>query len=137
MVDNLSPAARSENMRRIRSKGMKPEKIVRSLVHSLGYRFRLHSPGLPGRPDIVLPRLGKIIEVRGCFWHQHNGCPDSHIPKSRKTYWVPKLRRNRQRDIDNLKTLRKLGWRVAVVWECETLNIEQLASKLRKFLQIS
>lgn len=135
MVDKLSPSARSENMRRIKSKGMKPEKIVRSLVHALGYRFRLHSPSLPGRPDIVLARHDKIIEVRGCFWHQHAGCIDSHMPRSRRNYWIPKLQRNRERDTTNLKALRRYGWRVAVIWECETQDLARLTSKLRRFLE--
>jgi DNA mismatch endonuclease (patch repair protein) len=134
VVDNISTERRSENMRRIRSKGMKPEIAVRGLVHAKGYRFRLHSPQLPGKPDIVLTRLGKIIEVRGCFWHQHEGCIDSHIPKSRRAYWLPKLQRNKQRDMENLKRLRALGWRVFVVWECQVNNLTRLSARLERFL---
>lgn len=106
---------------------------MRRMVHGMGYRFRLHSPKLPGKPDLVFPRLRKIIEVRGCFWHQHRGCIDAHIPKSRTTYWVPKLRRNQERDRDNLKELRRLGWRVLVVWECE-VSKKKLPAKIEKFL---
>ena len=113
---------------------MKPEMAVRGLVHSMGYRYRLHSPLLPGRPDLVFTKLRKIIEVRGCFWHQHKGCVDSHVPKTRQSYWVPKLRRNKERDSANLKVLRKLGWQVYVVWECETSQPQRLSPKLQKFL---
>ncbi len=122
-------------MRRIRSKGMKPEMAVRRLVHSKGFRFRLHSPFLPGKPDLVLPRLGKIIEVRGCFWHRHKGCIDSHIPKSRREYWLPKLKRNLRRDKDNLERLRAMGWRVLVVWECEVRDVERVSARLEAFLR--
>src|ERR1035441_1852356 len=96
-------------MRRIRSRDTSPEMAVRRLVHSMGFRFRLHISELPGKPDLVFPRLSRIIEVRGCFWHQHPGCSDSHIPKSRISYWKPKLRRNQERDEENLRKLRKLG----------------------------
>ena len=133
-MDKLPPARRSENMRRIRSRDTSPELIVRRLVHSLGFRYRLHSPQLPGKPDLVLTRLRKIIEVRGCFWHQHPGCIDSHIPKSRLDYWRPKLLRNQQRDVSNLAALRKLGWRVLVVWECETGHLAKLTRRITVFL---
>lgn len=121
-------------MRRIKSKGMKPELTVRRIVHGMGYRYRLHSHRLPGKPDLVLPKLGKIVEVRGCFWHQHRGCVDSHIPKSRIGYWVPKLKRNKERDALNLRKLRRLGWDVLIVWECATRNPGRLAEELRNFL---
>ena len=134
MVDTIPPEQRSENMRRIKSKGMRPEIAVRRLVHAKGYRFRLHCATLPGKPDIVLPRWRKIIEVRGCFWHQHGRCIDSHIPKSGRAYWVPKLRRNRERDKHNLRRLRALGWRVLVVWECEVTHPTRLSRKLDRFL---
>jgi len=113
---------------------MKPEMLVRQLAHRMGYRYRLHSSKLPGKPDLVFPRLKKIIEVRGCFWHQHSGCIDSHIPKSRMDYWGPKLQRNQQRDLENIQTLRALGFRVLVLWECEITNDQRLATKLRRFL---
>lgn len=136
MSDTISRQRRSENMRRIRSKGMRPELIVRSMVHSLGYRFRLHVPELPGKPDLVFPRLKKIIDVRGCFWHQHGrSCIDSHIPKTRLDYWKPKLLRNRSRDKRNLKKLEALGWEVYVIWECEVGN-KELARKLLRFLSL-
>ena len=133
-VDLISPSRRSENMRRIKSKGMRPELAVRRIVHRMGYRYRLHCPELPGKPDIVLPRLGKIVEVRGCFWHQHRGCVDSHIPKSRREYWVPKLTKNKKRDAVNLRKLRWLGWKVLIVWECAVKEPIQLERKLQSFL---
>src|ERR1700737_2829184 len=106
-------------MRRIRSKDTSPEMLVRRLVHGMGFRYRLHVQKLPGRPDLVLPRLKKIIQVHGCFWHQHTGCPHSHIPKSRIEYWRPKLTKNKQRDRNNDRALRKQGWEVLTLWECE------------------
>jgi DNA mismatch endonuclease (patch repair protein) len=121
-------------MRRIKSKGMKPELIVRTMVHNMGYRYRLHSRDLPGKPDLVFRPRKKVIEVRGCFWHQHRGCREAHIPKSRSGYWLPKLAGNRQRDKANYKQLLKLGWRILVVWECEVANTALLSAKLRKFL---
>src|SRR6266446_9661169 len=121
-------------MRRIKSKGMRPERIVRTMVHRMGYRYRLHSRDLPGKPDLVFRTRQKIIDVRGCFWHQHRGCPEAHIPKSRTNYWLPKLLRNGQRDKNNCKRLRALGWCVLVVWECEVDDTGRLSTKLRKFL---
>ena len=133
-MDTISSVRRSENMRRIKSKGMKPELVVRTVVHSMGYRYRLHSPDLPGKPDLVFRTRKKVIEVRGCFWHQHQGCSEAHIPKSRTDYWLPKLARNVQRDKANCKRLRALGWRVLVVWECEVDGAKDLSIKVRKFL---
>lgn len=121
-------------MRQIKSKNTAPELIVRQLVHGMGYRFRLHCPGLPGKPDLVFRRLMKIIEVRGCFWHQHGKCVDSHIPKSRHNYWAPKLERNRKRDRANLKQLTALGFSVLIVWECEVKKRDRLAATLLRFL---
>ncbi len=121
-------------MRQIRAKHTEPELAVRRLVYSLGFRYRLHVPTLPGKPDLVFSHLKKIIEVRGCFWHQHDGCIDSHVPKSRTEYWRPKLQRNQRRDIENIQELRDLGFRVLVLWECEITKDKRLAKKLRRFL---
>jgi DNA mismatch endonuclease (patch repair protein) len=121
-------------MRRIRSRDTSAEMIVRRMVHAMGYRYRLHVAALPGKPDIVLPRLAKIIDVRGCFWHQHAGCADSHIPASRADYWRPKLLGNRARDAANVRALRKLGWRILVVWECETKSPAKLSRRIARFL---
>lgn len=121
-------------MSRIRSRDTSPEMIVRRLVHSMGYRYRLHVAKLPGKPDLVFPRLQRIIEVRGCFWHQHPGCIDSHIPKTRIEYWGPKLARNQRRDEENERKLRELGWRVCVAWECEAKTTGKLSRRLARFL---
>ncbi|MDX2179052.1 MAG: very short patch repair endonuclease [Bryobacteraceae bacterium] len=133
-MDKLTPEARSANMRRIRSRDTAPEMIVRRIVHRMGFRYRLHRGDLPGRPDIVLTRLGKIVDVRGCFWHQHPGCTDSHIPKSRRAYWEPKLSQNAARDKSNASRLRAMGWRLLVIWECETKKPDTLTKRLTRFL---
>jgi DNA mismatch endonuclease, patch repair protein len=133
--------ARSAQMALVRGKDTKPEIIVRRLVHSLGYRFRLHRKNLPGKPDIVLPRHRKAIEVRGCFWHQHadNTCWRSRLPKTRPEFWVPKLENNVARDRANEAALRDLGLKLLVVWECETAPArrEELAARVWEFLQTS
>ena len=114
---------------------MRPELTVRRLVHAMGYRFRLHVSDLPGKPDIVLVRKKKIIEVRGCFWHQHGKCVDSHIPKSRIHYWRPKLQGNQRRDKKNTRALEALGWKVFVVWECEVQDPKRMKRALSNFLR--
>ena len=121
-------------MRRIRKTDTKPELVVRRATHRLGYRFRLHSKDLPGTPDLVFPRLRKIIFVHGCFWHQHEGCKLARMPKSRLDYWQPKLLRNRQRDEVALAALRKAGWSVRVIWECEVADEQSVASRVDCFL---
>lgn len=120
-------------MRRIRSTGTSPEMVVRRLVHGMGFRYRLHVATLPGKPDLVFARLKKVIEVRGCFWHQHGKCIDSHTPKTRLEYWRPKLRRNVKRDAENRRSLRRMGWKMMIVWECEAYG-PKLAARLRRFL---
>src|SRR5437588_5757441 len=101
---------RSENMRAIRSKGMRPELAVRSLIHRLGYRFRLHRKDLPGKPDLVFSSRRKVIFVHGCFWHQHAGCREGRVPGTRRDYWGSKLRRNQERDAENQARLEEAGW---------------------------
>jgi len=118
MADKLSPERRSENMRRIRSKNMKPELLVRSLIHRKGYRYRLHCRDLPGKPDLVFGSRRKVIFVHGCFWHNHH-CRNAHVPRSNVNYWGPKLQRNAARAAKNLKALIASGWRSLVIWECE------------------
>jgi DNA mismatch endonuclease (patch repair protein) len=135
VFDKLTPGQRSENMRRIRSRDTSPEMIVRRLIHGMGYRYRLHSPKLPGRPDLALTRLRKIVDVRGCFWHKHDGCPDSHIPRSRANYWRPKLLGNRKRDLVNTQKLKALGWKVLIIWECDTKEAKRLVARIRRFLE--
>jgi len=124
---------RSENMRRIRSKDMRPQLAVRSLVHKMGYRCRLHRKDLPGKPDMVFASRQKVIFVHGCFWHSH-GCKYAHTPKSNLEYWMPKLERNRARDTKTTELLKEFGWKTLVVWECETKNQENIKKQLVSFL---
>ena len=121
-------------MRRIKSTDMKPEMIVRRLLHGAGYRYRLHSHALPGRPDIVFQKRRKIVFVHGCFWHQHPECKLAHRPKSNLDYWKPKLLMNRKRDRKNLRALQSSGWSVIVLWECELGDEVQLFRRLKVFL---
>lgn len=124
-------------MSAIQSKNTKPEMIVRRLVHSLGYRFRLHKKNLPGKPDLVFGPRKKVIFVHGCFWHQHPDpdCKDSRLPKTRLEYWIPKLERNTIRDKSNIESLRTLGWKVFVIWECETKDLSGIQSRISRFLK--
>lgn len=117
-------------MASVKSKNTKPEKIVRSLLHGLGYRFRIHKKDLPGNPDIVLPKYKTVLFVHGCFWHQHEGCPKSVRPQSRKDFWNTKLNENITRDKANLEKLRRFGWDVHVIWECQTFDLDQLKTYL-------
>ena len=116
-------------MSRIRSKDTGPERAVRSLLHALGFRFRLHRKDLPGTPDIVLPGRGTAVFVHGCFWHGH-ACKVDKMPKSRTDYWGPKIEANRVRDTRKAAKLRRLGWRVVTVYECELKQPERLAGRL-------
>ena len=120
-------------MRAIRSKDMLPELAVRRAAHRLGYRFRLHRKDLPGKPDMVFSSRRKVIFVHGCFWHLHN-CKTAHIPKSNQNYWVPKLERNQMRDRKNIEALKLAGWKVLIVWECETRDEKRLEEDLNEFL---
>lgn len=120
-------------MSRIGSKHTKPELVVRSLLHRLGYRYRLHRKGLPGRPDIAFIGRRKAIFVHGCFWHGH-GCKIGKLPKSNLVFWTPKIERNRERDRENRSKLEQIGWAVEEVWQCETKDIQSLEDRLRSFL---
>lgn len=133
MADTFSKTKRSQIMAAVKSKDTTPEMAVRRLLHGMGFRYRLHVSTLPGKPDIVLPRLRKIIEVRGCFWHSHS-CGNCRLPTTRHAWWKAKLARNAQRDQTTIRVLRKLGWRVLVVWECQTPHPGRLARRLRSFL---
>lgn len=126
--------ALTKRMRSIRSKDTNPEVVTRRILHAFGFRFRLHRPDLPGTPDIVLPRHRTVILVNGCFWHQHPGCPLAKQPKARPDYWRPKLERNIARDHDNRDQLAAQGWRVIVIWECQTRKPEELAPRLARML---
>jgi DNA mismatch endonuclease, patch repair protein len=136
MADTLTPERRSENMRRIKSKGMKPELAVRQLAHRLGYRYRLHRKDLPGKPDLVFGPAHKAIFVHGCFWHGHDdpACRDGRAPRSNQSYWLPKLTRNKGRDAASVAALKAAGWHVLVVWECETRDAAVLRTRLEAFL---
>jgi DNA mismatch endonuclease, patch repair protein len=135
MTDIVTPARRSEMMSRIRGRDTAPEKAVRSVLHGLGYRFRLHVGHLPGSPDIVLPKYQTAILVHGCFWHRHKGCRFCYVPKSRIDFWEKKFSANQRRDKGAHSALKKLGWRVIVIWECETRNRSGLAARLASKLQ--
>jgi DNA mismatch endonuclease (patch repair protein) len=136
MVDKLTVDRRRRNMAAIRSVHTKPEMTVRRLVYSLGYRYRLHCKDLPGKPDLVFRSRRRVIFVHGCFWHLHPSaaCADARRPKSNKSYWNPKLQRNVERDREHLVRLRSSGWRVLVIWECETRDFENIATRVMKFL---
>jgi len=133
MADNRSPESRSALMSRIRGKDTAPEVAVRRVLHSLGYRFRLHRRDLPGTPDIVFPSRRKVIFVNGCFWHAH-GCRIGRPPKSRPEFWLPKLQKNRLKDKRNLRGLRSSGWGATTVWQCQTGCRDELERRLISFL---
>src|SRR4051812_11114329 len=118
-------------MSRITSRNTLPERTVRSLLHRLGYRFRLHVRDLPGNPDIVLPKWHKVIFVHGCFWHRHAGCKYAYSPKSRTQFWCKKFEGNVMRDRKRSQELAILGWEAHVIWECEAKNAQALAKRLR------
>lgn len=134
-MDRISKERRSWNMGRIRSVNTAPEIRVRSILHGLGFRFRLHSKGLPGRPDIVLPKWHHAIFVHGCFWHRHEGCRFCYTPKSRTEFWTAKFRGTIVRDRTAENALRDLGWHVTVIWECELDDVSKLASRLGEAIQ--
>jgi len=134
-MDTLSPAQRSKQMSRVRSKDSKPELLVRRLTHSLGYRYRLHQKSLPGCPDLVFPARKKAIFVHGCFWHRHDCALGKRLPKSKKEFWLTKLEANRLRDIKVRGQLTELGWAVLIVWECETKDRIALQKRIVSFLE--
>ncbi|MCL4736355.1 MAG: DNA mismatch endonuclease Vsr [Candidatus Omnitrophica bacterium] len=134
-MDRISKEHRSWNMSRIRSKNTSPELSVRSLLHKSGFRFRLHQRDLPGNPDIVLPKYRTVIFVHGCYWHRHKNCPFAYTPKSRADFWSRKFEGNVKRDALSKKNLKKLGWKVIIVWECQTRKIESLARHLSNQLK--
>ena len=133
-MDVVSKEVRSRIMASVRQKNTGPELIVRSLLHHMGFRFRLHQKTLPGTPDIVLPRYRVAIFVHGCFWHQHLDCPKAKRPSSNNEYWEQKLNENIARDNARIVALQSATWRVMVVWECETRNPDALAIRLNQFL---
>lgn len=128
------PETRSRVMRAVKGENTSPELTVRHVIFPMGYRYRLHRKDLPGKPDLVFPGLRKVIFVNGCFWHGHDCVRGARAPKTNAKYWREKIARNRARDEVNAATLKKGGWAVAVVWECETKNELKLGEKLRRFL---
>lgn len=134
MTDRLDAASRRRLMQAVRTKDTGPERAVRSLLHQLGFRFRLHRRDLPGTPDIVLPGRRAAIFVHGCYWHGH-GCRIGRLPKSRLDYWQDKIEGNRRRDRRTAEALAALGWRVLAVWQCEIKNEAALSEKLQDFLR--
>lgn len=132
MPDNLPKELRSKIMRSIRSRNTKPELVVRKLVFSMGYRFRLNIPRLPGRPDLIFKSRQKAIFVHGCFWHVHRNCAIAHIPKY--PFWREKLKKNKVRDAAAIKALNKAGWSTLILWECELNNSCLIRDRLIKFL---
>jgi DNA mismatch endonuclease, patch repair protein len=134
VADVLTPQQRSFNMSRIRNRDTRPERIVRSIVHRLGYRYRLHKKDLPGKPDIVLVRHRKIIDVHGCFFHMHKCKYGSVVPVTNAEFWKAKRLSNVERDRRTLRALEREGWKVLVVWECETRTPASLQSRLLAFL---
>jgi len=137
MPDRFSAAERSRVMRAVKSGDTTPELIVRRLVHALGYRFRLHRSDLPGKPDLVFPRRQKAIQVHGCFWHRHACQAGQSTPATRLDYWNAKFARNVERDRRNLRALRRMGWSVLVVWECQTRAAKRdaLERRIERFLK--
>ena len=134
MSDTVAPNKRSWIMRQVKSKDTSPERLVRSLLHGMGYRFRLHRRDLPGVPDIVFPGRKKVVFVHGCFWHGHS-CPrGARLPKTNKEYWRQKIAKNKERDRRRVEELQDLGWDVLVIWECETKDIDALRERLADFL---
>lgn len=133
-MDIVAPAKRSEMMSRIKGRDTGPELRVRRCAHALGFRFRLHSKHLPGRPDLVFPRLKTVIFVHGCFWHRHKGCPHTSTPKTRVGFWQEKFQANIDRDIRVAASLRLLGWRVLTIWECQSKDTAKLMRRLHRML---
>ncbi|WP_238215347.1 very short patch repair endonuclease [Pseudomonas sp. PAGU 2196] len=127
----------SDRMRLIKREHTQPELVVRRLLHSMGLRFRLHSKSLPGSPDVVLPKRRTVVFVHGCYWHRHPGCRYASTPKTRQDFWLPKFASNVERDNRKAEQLRELGWRVVVVWECETKDVMSLDARLRKVFLVA
>lgn len=135
MADTVTREQRSQIMRAVKSKNTSPELLVRKAAHRLGLRFRLHDAELPGRPDLVLPRRRTVIFVNGCFWHRHHRCKKTTTPKSNETFWLEKFHRNKARDSKNYKLLRRLGWDILVIWQCETATNQYLDKLTKHFFK--
>ena len=134
-MDRITREHRSWNMGRIKSSNTKPELVVRSLLHNMGYRFRLHRKDLPGKPDIVLPRYKSVIFVHGCFWHRHNGCKNAASPKTKKTFWREKFKANVIRDKKVQEELNSMGWKILIIWECELPDLDRVKKLIKESLK--
>ena len=134
MTDTVSVSERSRIMALVGAKNTRPEMRVRQLIHGMGYRYRLHSKELPGKPDLVFVGRHKVIFVNGCFWHRHGDCRFASMPKSNRDFWSEKFERNVARDQDNYLKLRAAGWGVLIVWQCELRDIETIANRVAQFL---
>jgi DNA mismatch endonuclease (patch repair protein) len=134
MVDTISVSERSHVMSLVRAEDTRPEMIVRRLVYSAGYRYRLHGKKLPGKPDLVFATRRKVIFVHGCFWHKHENCALARMPKSNQAFWSAKLNGNKARDARQYARLREMGWGVMVVWECELKDLDVLKRRIVDFL---
>jgi DNA mismatch endonuclease (patch repair protein) len=134
-MDTLTPDERSILMGKIRGKDTKPELLVRSMLHRAGYRYSLHRKDLPGKPDIVLRKYSTVVFVHGCFWHRHANCKVASTPKSNNDFWQAKFERNVSNDRKHRRALKKMGWKIIVVWECELKNPEKVLWKLMKALR--
>ena len=139
MADIMSPAARSERMSRIRGQDTAPELALRRSLHAAGLRYRLHVPGMPGKPDLVFPRWRTVVFVHGCFWHQHQPCKIAKVPRSNTAFWLTKFEANKRRDARVARALRALGWRVLVVRECQLSTARKLGAtcaRVEQFLRV-
>ena len=134
MTDIFSPAKRRQIMSAVKSKNTKPELLVRSTIHRLGYRYRIHVKGLPGRPDLFFSKRKKAIQVHGCFWHGHAGCRRAKLPTTNVSFWREKISRNVSRDQKNSRMAKELGMEYLVIWECETRDLGALRRRLKEFL---
>src|SRR5690606_37354154 len=134
MSDVHNPKTRSYNMSRIRGKDTKPEIIVRKFLHGHGYRYRLHDKKLPGKPDLVLKKYQTVVFIHGCFWHGHESCKYFVVPKTRTEFWLNKINGNRKKDAESISALKKQGWKVTTVWECE-LKRDKRESKLKSLIK--
>ena len=134
-MDRITKEHRSWNMSRIKSGNTRPEIVVRSLLHNMGYRFRLHRKDLPGKPDIVLPRFKSVIFVHGCFWHRHKGCKNAASPKTKKTFWREKFKANVIRDKKVQEELNSMGWKILIIWECELPDLDRVKKLIKESLK--
>lgn len=136
MIGIMASLVTTKRMKAVRTKNTHPEVVVRKILHSIGLRFRLNRKDLPGSPDVVLPKHETIIFIHGCYWHRHPGCRYATTPKTNQAFWLPKFQRNVERDARKEDALRALGWRVLIVWECETRDKATLEARLRKEFEL-